>query len=64
MKKLLWLLTVLAALVGGFFIGKYYEAHRELDSDDVQHFRKRVAERAGDWADEVGDKLEKVLGGD
>lgn len=64
MKKILWLLTVLAALAGGFFAGKYYEANREWDRDDVQRYQTRIAKKAGEWAGEMTGKLKGVLGAD
>ena len=64
MKAILWLLTILAALAGGFFAGKYYEAHREWDREDMLEAQAKIAAKAGEWADEMTDKLKGVLGAD
>lgn len=64
MKKILWFLTILAALAGGFFAGKYYEAHREWDQDDMVHAQGRIAARASQMAGEMADKIKGALGAD
>jgi len=61
-KFLFWLSTVLAALAGGFYAGRYYETHRELETADIQRFQKRVAEQAGQWAGDMGNKVKGLLG--
>ena len=63
MKKLLVILLVLAALGVGFLAGTYYEAHRPLEPEDVQRFQQRLADRAGDWAGEMSDRMRRLLGG-
>jgi membrane protein DedA with SNARE-associated domain len=61
-KFVVWLISVLAALAGGFYAGRYYETHRDLDNQDIQRFQKRVAEQAGQWAGDMGKKVKGILG--
>lgn len=62
-KFLVWLISVLAALAGGFYAGRYYETHRALENEDIQRFQQRVAKQAGDWAGDMGKKVKGLLDG-
>ena len=65
MKFVTWIIVLSTTFTIGFFLGRYYEANRELDIEDVADFQERIGEQAEDLQDEfkasLKDKLNKLL---
>ena len=65
MKTFTWIVVCIILSVGGFFLGRYYEANRKLELEDITDFHERIEEQAGDWKDSfkesLKDKLDNLL---